>query len=505
MGKGRRYDKESKLNVKKIIATIIALIVIIMFIVMLVKIIKSNDKKATKNVPLGYFTMYENGKWGVINGEGNTIIKPTYDEIIVIPDETKDVFIITYDVNYENETYSSKAVNAKNEQLFKNYKKVEAISNYNKQNSLFYYDNCLKVEKDGKYGLIDFSGKQLIDCLYDEIYPVPYLKNSLITVKDDKKGLISSTGAVLINNEYADIMGITETYEDGYIVKNSDGKFGVIGTNKKVLVPVEFDEIASAHAGNLYVVKEGGNLKLYNAETSSDIEIDADYVKSIDGENIIIKQKEKYGLINSEGEEKIEVKYEDLTYAFGNYYVAKLDDQYGIIDTYGNTQMDFQYDSLIYRKDVDFFEGNKSEVIESDLIDRNLEVKLTGIISSINLAEGYMKIRTNEEYKYYNFKFEVKKNTELLTNNTLFLDKKDGKYGYINKEGIVVVNYIYDDATEQNQYGFAAVKKDGKWGAINSEGKIVVGPTLELSNHPIIDFIGEWHLAEDINSYYYTK
>ncbi len=36
----------------------------------------------------------------------------------------------------------------------------------------------------------------------------------------------------------------------------------------------------------------------------------------------------------------------------------------------------------------------------------------------------------------------------MLTTNTIFLDKKDGKYGFVNKNGIVVVDYIYDDARE---------------------------------------------------------
>ena len=505
MSKGRRYTKDSKLNIKKVIAVLIAIIVITMFVVILVKIVKANENKTEKTIPVGYYTIYKNEKWGVINGEGNTVIEPTYDEMIVIPDVTKDIFMVTYDVNYEDETYKSKAINSKNQNLFTNYEKVEVISNYNKQNTIFYYDNCLKVEKDGQYGLIDLSGKQLIECLYDDITPVPYLKNSLITIKDNKKGLISSTGAVIVNNEYAEIEGLTDAYEDGYIVKNSDGKYGVIGTNKKVIVPVEYEKIENVHSGNLYAVSQEGKIKLFDASTQSSIDINASNVKSIDGENIIIKNNDKYGLINATGEAKLETKYEDLSYTFANYYIAKLDGKYGIIDTEGNVKIEFQYDKLIYRKDADFIEGVLNDSSESDLIDRNLAVKLSGIISFINVTDGYMKIRINNEYKYYNFKFEEKKNTELFANNTLFLDKKDGKYGYINKNGIVVVNYIYDDATEQNKYGFAAIKKDGKWGAIDSEGNVIVTPTLELTNNPIIDFIGTWHLAEDINSGYYAQ
>ena len=30
--------------------------------------------------------------------------------------------------------------------------------------------------------------------------------------------------------------------------------------------------------------------------------------------------------------------------------------------------------------------------------------------------------------------------------------------------GKVIVEHLYDDATEQNEYGFAAIKKDGKMG-----------------------------------------
>lgn len=505
MSRGRRYDNNNKLNIKKVIAVVMALIVIVMFVTILIKLIKSNDKTVTMNVPVGYYTIYENGEWGVINGEGNIVIEPTYDEMIVIPDTSKDVFIVTYDVDYESNTYKSKAINSKNQELFKEYENIEVISNYDKQNSIFYYDNCLKVEKNGSYGLIDFSGKQLIECLYDNITAVPYLKNSLITEKDNKQGLISSTGAVLINNEYTSISGLTEKYEDGYIVKNSENKYGLIGTNKKIIIPVQYEKIENMHSGNYYIVKEEGKLKILNSATNNSIDINSSKVKSIDGENIIVESENKYGLITISGDKKIEEKYQDLSYAFGDYYIAKANDKYGIIDTDENVKLDFKYDYLTYRKDEDFIEGSTNESINSDIIDRNFETKITGIISNINLEEGFMKVRVDNEYKYYNFKFEEKKNTDLLSNNTLFLDKKDGKYGYKNKDGVVVVNYIYDDATEQNKYGFSAVKKDGKWGAIDFEGNIVVNPTLELKNNPIVDFIGNWHLAEDINSGYYTK
>ena len=507
MGRGRRYDDDggSKLNIKKVIAVIIALIVIIMFAIVVVKVIKIDKETIEKTVSLKYYTVYENQRWGVINSKGETIIKPSYDEMIIIPNPEKDVFIVTSNVDYTNGTYKSIAINSKGEQLFKDFEKVEALQNLDRRNNVWYTTNCLKVQKDEAWGLIDFSGKTLLNCQYDSIETLPYVKNSLITSKDGKKGLVNSAGNVIINNEYSQILALTDQYEDGYIVKNNDNKYGVIGTNKKILVPVQFEKIENMKSEDYYIIKEDGILKLFNTATEQKTNIDADSVKSINGESIVIQKSEKQGLLNITGDLEIEPKYQELTHIFGNYYIAKLDDKYGVIDNKEEKKVDFLYTNMIYRKDADFIEADIENSVNSNIIDRNFNVKLTGIVSEVNINKGYVKVREENEYKYYNFKFEEKKNTQLLTENTLFLDKKDGKYGYVNKDGIVVVNYIYDDAMEQNTSGYSAVKKDGKWGAIDAAGKVVVEPSLELEKNTVIDFIGIWHMAEDANAGYYTR
>ena len=94
-----------------------------------------------------------------------------------------------------------------------------------------------------------------------------------------------------------------------------------------------------------------------------------------------------------------------------------------------------------------------------------------------------MKIKQGEEYTYYNFKFEQKDVKNIFSSNKIFLSKKDGKYGYVDKKGNTVIDYIYDDATEQNEYGYAAVKKDGKWGSINKNGEEVAKPQYDLENN----------------------
>ncbi|MNT29774.1 KWG Leptospira [compost metagenome] len=85
------------------------------------------------------------------------------------------------------------------------------------------------------------------------------------------------------------------------------------------------------------------------------------------------------------------------------------------------------------------------------------------------------------------------------------MSKENGKYGYVDKNGNVVVDYIYDDATEENEYGFASVKKNGLWGSIDEKGKVVLEPKYNLDQYVIVNFIGKWHYGKDINMNYYSQ
>lgn len=504
MGRGKRYNPEHKLNIKKVIATIIAVLVIIMLIIIIAKLMKPNNKRQEKKVALAYYSALENDKWGIINSSGETVITPSYDEMVIVPDSEKDVFIVTYDVDYANNTYKTKAINAKGEQLFGEYEQVEAIQNYDKQNSIWYEKGCLRVKKAGKYGLIDLSGKVLLDCEYDDITPILGANNSLITVKDAKQGIVSTIGAKIIENNYTKITTLTDKYEDGYIVKDENNKIGVIGTNKKELLKIEYDDIKNIYSNNTYIAKRDGQWQIVN-EGKETATLNFDDATAIDSNGyIIVKKDNNYGLIDAKGTEIIPTQYKNLKNIYQNYYIAEKDTGFGVIDSKNTVKIDFTYKNLTYIKSADMIEGT-SEKVETDLFDRNFNLKLSGIVSEINTNKGYMKIRVNSEYKYYNFQFEEKKNTEILAGNTLFLSKQNGKYGYVDKNNVVVINYIYDDATEQNNSGYVAVKKDGKWGAINSKGETVVEPKYTLENNPIVDFIGVWHLAEDVNANYYTK
>lgn len=501
MAKGKRYDNEPKLNMKKVFGVLIAFIVLIMIITSIVKILK-NEPEDKVIIGTSYYSAYENGKWGVIDNEGKTVIDFKYDEMIVVPNSKKPVFVCTYDVDDNAGTYKTKVLNEKNNEIIKDYDKVEAIDNYDSKQNIWFEDNLLRVEKNGKYGLVDFEGKVVLQCEYDSIYALKGVTENIIVSKEGKVGLVNAKGQTIIKTEYSSIKTLEEGYKSEYLVQNTDGKYGVISTSGSNVLETKYEEIKYLKSNETYAVKLDGKLLLINSKGETLQESEGEEYIFAKGENVIVSKDGKYGVEKLAGEAVIPFDYENLEYVFSIYYIAKKDGKYGVININNETVKDFEYTNMYLVEEGNFLVADKTDT-ETVILDSNLAQKLTGIVSEINTEKGYIKMYTGSEYKYYNFKFEEKKNTEILTQSTLFLSKKDGKYGFTDKAGNIVVDYIYEDATEQNGCGYVAVKQNGVWGSLKKNGSIALNPTVNLDNSIYVDFINEWHLSDD--GLYYTK
>ena len=504
--RGRRYEQEPKLNLKKVFAVVIALVVIVMFVFIIKGILTKGDDKG-KITSQSYFAMFKDNKWGVINSNGDTVVDPSYEEMIIIPDSKKDVFICTYNVNYDTGTYNTKALNAEGKEILTGYDQIEAIQNSDESNNLWYEKNCVKVSKNGKYGLVNLDGKEIVSPDYEEISAINGIQNSLKIKKDGKYGIINTEGKSIVGNLFTDITNLGKDDKAGFIVKGEDGKFGVVNYSGFKVLDTKYDAIEKTHGNDMYVVTENGVQKLIDKDGNVVLEQGFNKIKSIltNKENGVIFEKDgKYGVMKITGETTITAQYDDLIEAKDGTFIAKKDGKYGVIDLTNAVKAEIKYLSAKYSEKADMY-ILEDENATATILNSNFETKLTGILNELNEEKGYLKIRTDSEYKYYNFQFEEKQSKDILASNTIFLSKKDGKYGFVDKDGKVVVEYTYDDAKEENSCGFAAVKKDGKWGCIDSKGNVVVEPKYNLENYLLIDFVGKWHLGQDMNLNYYVQ
>ena len=507
MSRGKRYDDQPHLNKKKVVAVLLIFVIIVVLIYLLASGTLTKNDTEESITSKDYFASFKDNKWGVIDQKGNDVITPSYAEMIVVPDSKTDVFLCTYDVNYDTGEYKTLALNSKSEQLFTQYDQVEPIQNIDDAQNAWYEKSVLKVQKDGKYGIINLQGKELTEIKYDEIEPLQGIQGVLKVKENEAYGIINDSGTTLVDSKYIDVTNLGKDTVSGFIVEAEDGKYGVVDSSNNVVLEPKYDEIEKVSGNDLYVVRHDGTTKLVKNDGTEVLTSGYDSITDIlkaEGAGIIFMKDSKSGVMDLSGNVLIEPNYDSLKETKSGIFIASKDGKYGVIDLEGNTKIDFNYAMISYNEKGDLYVAEDAD-FNNEIFDNTFTSRQKGILISMDDDKGYMKLRQNDDYKYYNYNFEEKQATEVNPNATLFLSKNNGKYGFVDKEGNLVVDYIYDDATEQNSFGFAGIKKDGKWGSIDSSGNVVQEPIYNLDDYLQIDFIGRWHYGKDLNMNYYNQ
>ena len=152
--------------------------------------------------------------------------------------------------------------------------------------------------------------------------------------------------------------------------------------------------------------------------------------------------------------------------------------QYGLIDINGKTIVDFIYDEItpFNNEYLKFQKGSKY-----GLIDKSGKIILDSNYTSINQFSENLLLAENYHLKEYiffdaNFNQKIKLNLQSCSvfSNGLARVEMDSKYGYINFEGELVIDYqFYQSGNFDNGYAWVKNNKS-EFALIDKKGKIVV-------------------------------
>ena len=143
-------------------------------------------------------------------------------------------------------------------------------------------------------------------------------------------------------------------------------------------------------------------------------------------------------------------------------------------------------------------------VTTTKLYNKQLDNICTIESANIALKDTYIEIYNENETKYFGKDGKALTNKDIYPNNTLYSIENNGKWGFEDKNGNILVDFKYDMVTEFNEYGFAGIKLEGKWGVINEKGEEIVVPTYELKDTPF--FIGQYYRVKyGLGENYFTK
>ena len=339
------------------------------------------------------YAISKEGKWGIVDQDGNTICKPVFDKIV-----KREGNLIYTESNKNRDSWKDEIYG-----LFDIDTKVAIpaeYAEYPQKKDNFY----LVCKYDKKNGAVDFNGNEVVNPEYSD---VKWLNGYYQIFNEGMVGLVKSDGTIILPPQYCKIevikYGLFKVYtqrnsntwqicndeglnhrkyneigtinEDGNFPVTYNGRNGLVNTfgqfvisdenNNYILVPEKFKWAENFNNGiakvwvydgaHFYYVDRNFNqvLLVDNKAVSIKTEIDrVVYEKRGHNQAFIFKLGDKYGLLSKDGNLLIEPKYFHLDYYSDNLYIVDTKEEYysvgkyGIIDEKESVILPFEYSNL---------------------------------------------------------------------------------------------------------------------------------------------------------------
>ena len=513
-------------KIRWIIIGIVAVIIIAISIMAIINEVQLHYK-VEEISEYKYFTLEQNQKYGVIDGNGNIVIEAEYGAV-QIPNPPKAIFVCVKEYNENTKEYETVVYNEKKEVLLSNYKNVQAISIYTNVNSTPYEKSVLTYKENGKYGLINLEGKQITKPVYDEISSINYKEGTFLVKQNELEGIINMKGKVIIKCEYESVTSdnyysengnkkqagfiVSKKTEDGYrygyanyrgtIILNpiytqlervteianekgvyfiafKNGQAGLLKNNKEIL-NYEYEDIQYNVLGSIFVTKRNGKYGAVNQEGTTVLYPEYDNVYTGGMYLNALKDKDIFTFdLNGNKIETNEVSKTKTENA--NYYITiDKNNKYKVVDSKDNIIIDKDYTYIEYLPGDYFIVERDSK---SGIIDSNgksvIELKYDSI-SRINETD-ILQMETNKNIALYNLNMK-----EIVSmDNAIVKEVKDEKayillysdtdFKYLDKKGNIL--------TSQNLFennSLFAKNINGKWGFVDKDGNLKVQNDYEL-------------------------
>lgn len=305
-------------------------------------------------------------------------------------------------------------------------------------------------EEKGKLGLVDLQGKTVLAPTFNSIkQKQPYI----IACKQAK-------GCWVYNENLRPIL--KGTYNsirfgcEGQFIVEKNGKYGVVSEKGTIILPLKYSFINSNKNG--YTVTLNEKTGLFNSEGKEIIPISYRWIYTDEIDDnipIVARLNGKEGYINTKNEWVIPPTY---LYAFAfrqGVAIVKKGRNYMCINLKGEAVIQDFDNYVIEPSDNTYIVGVRKEC-------KYMVYDLNG-----NLLDTYNLLRNNR------------------SDDAIFAVKKNGKWGYIDGYGKVIIPLEYEEVGNFSE-GLAAVRKDNKWGYINLKNEVVI--PIEFTNRGVSSF-----------------
>ncbi|MGN0710264.1 MAG: WG repeat-containing protein [Anaerovoracaceae bacterium] len=301
----------------------------------------------------GLVAVQKNGKWGFVDETGDVVIDFEYDDL----KDTQDAVFYAYAKRDPEMVargfyggFAAVTKNGKSGFIDKEGKPLGEGIIY--QDVWYFSEGIATVELDGKYGLIDTTGRYIVEPNTESISGINYdvvrtVYEGLAGVNwNDRKerGVIDKTGELVIAFD-PERIDLVQDYREGLANVRYNGKWGFIDRMGQIVIPIQYDSVSVFIDG---VAKVCNNEKygLINRNGQTLLPIQYDGIGSFVNDFAIVKKDEKYGFVNKQGQFICDLKYENVRNFENGFACVKENGKWGIIDETGEMVISPIYDDM---------------------------------------------------------------------------------------------------------------------------------------------------------------
>ena len=194
-------------------------------------------------------------QYGYIHAKGNVYVKPQYEELKRIQNETDDVYLMIR--NYGR--YG----------IIKNKKKIVECQYTDMQ----YYEEAgvYLIRQNEKYGVLNLEGRMMIEPEYDSCQ---ISGNYILAKKEDDSKLFDVFGNQISTEKYESITAVKE--KPYYIAIDKEGKYSIV--TKDQIIENDYTSITYAFDDYFIFEKETGKSGILDAKEGEKIDAIYDYM-----------------------------------------------------------------------------------------------------------------------------------------------------------------------------------------------------------------------------------
>lgn len=246
---------------------------------------------------------------------------------------------------------------------------------------------------------------------------------------------------------YDEMLGM---YND-YMVVKSGNYYSIIDIAGSRLLDVSYKELTPFFSnGYARTLNEKGEVIYIDVNGLTRVVPDEKYknLGVLNDSRISASLKEKYGYLDERGEPVTKFKWDGITSFSDGVGLAKLKGKWAIISESGKEKTEYIYDGVV----TDEY--------------------------GIACRQGCLFVKKGKYYKLINKKgkelsSEKYDDAKIFTNDGYAAVCKNGKWGFVDRDGKLVINYQYEDALSFSN-GYAAVCIDDMWGYIDTDNNLII-------------------------------